>query len=141
MSLLSEQERALCATTAAWLDATRALGWLGLLTGSVAGAQLLLAAEQPWISAALLLLLLAERYLALCLAFDAGVFRALAEGQIDEPGRFDQSLQQLGLRSATGRERSVESRARGAMRLSHARIAVVAMQVMLCAVLLARIGD
>lgn len=140
MSRLGEQERALCAITAAWLDATRALGWLGLLAGGVACAHLLLAAAQPWLAAALLLLLLAERYFALRVAFDAGVFRALAEGQIGEPNQFDHSLQQLGLRSATDGERDVECRARGAMRLSRAHLAVVAMQVALCALLLARSG-
>lgn len=140
MSALDEQARALCATTAAWLEATRSAGGIGLLTSGVASAHLLLAATQPWIAAALLLLLPVERYFTLRLAFDAAVFRALAEGLIDEPTRFDHSLQQLGLGSATRGERSVESRAHGAMRLSRRHLGVVATQVVLCALLLARSG-
>lgn len=138
MSRLGEQERALCATTAAWLDATRVLGWLGLLAGGMASAHLLLAAAQPGIATTLLLLLLVERYFALRLAFDAGVFHALAEGRIGAPNQFDHGLQQLGLGSANGSDRDVASRARGAMRLSRAHLVVVAMQVTLCAILLVR---
>ncbi len=140
MSPLGEPDRALCATTAAWLDATRVLGWLGLFAGGVAGVHLLLDGTQPWIAAALMFLLLGERYLALRLAFDGAVFRALAEGPIEDPARFDHSLQQLGLRPGTRVERSVESRTRGAMRMSRAYLSVVAVQVVLCAVLLARSG-
>ena len=75
---LNEPERALCAVTAAWLDAQRTLSMLPVLACSVAIAHLFFVRPTPGIAVTVLLMALPERYLALRIAFDAGAFRGLA---------------------------------------------------------------
>jgi hypothetical protein len=136
MSELAPGPRALCATTAAWLSASRSLSFPAL--ASVALATLHLAhGGALWLSAlAVLLLVLAERYLALRLAFDARVFEALAQGHIESSADFDAALRQLGFAKAAQAERSIEDRVGGAMRLWRWHVATLLLQLALALPLL-----
>lgn len=136
MSTLDSGQRALCATTASWLGAVRTLAFPAL--ASVALAALHLAhGGALWLLAALVLLLvLAERYLALRLAFDARVFDALAQGHIESLAHFDTSLHRLGFGRQVRGERDLGARIRGAMRLWRVHVAVVLLQLVLALPLL-----
>ncbi len=133
---MNPAEQVLCAATARWLAATTAVfGALGL--GAAAGAVLLLVARvpQPAWAACALLLLLAERVLALRTRFDAGLFADLALGPAcaglrraadlpkttapTEPLQLlDAALASLRLRPAAAAPRSLVQRVQGARRLS-----------------------
>ncbi len=133
---MNPAEQVLCAATARWLAATTAVfGALGLW--AAAGAMLLLVARVPqpaWAGCALLLLL-AERVLALRTRFDAGLFADLAQGTAcpchrraaDMPQQtspteplqlLDAALASLRLRQAAAAPRSLVQRVQGALRLS-----------------------
>lgn len=132
-------DAALCRVTARWLSAcARGAGALGLGCALLAAGVLLWRAGSPpgaarieaLLCAAVLLLTLPERVLALRLMFDAGLFADLAA-----PGAslqsLDAALTALQLRTAaTGPVRSLPDRVAGARRLSHQHLAVVALQVM-----------
>jgi hypothetical protein len=132
---LNDDDRALCATTASWLRSARALGGLGLLAAAFVMAGLLGASAislHPVPSILVLLLLPLERYFALRLGFDAGLFAEMAGGGIDSLSGLDRALAALGLRKADAMQRSLEERTRGAMRLWRRHAAVVVLQVLLC---------
>lgn len=137
---LNEPERALCALTAAWLDAQRTLSMLPVLACSVAIAHLFFDRAMPGIAATVLLMALPERYFALRIAFDAGVFRALALGPVRDTDAFDQALRQLDLGGGTAVDRSIVVRTQGAMRLWRRHLAVSLLQFVLMILLLALIG-
>lgn len=125
--------RARCATMARLLDAGRALEALGLALGLLAIAAWLLLfdpaadATAELVGLALAALALpAERYLALRLRLDAGLFADLARGTIDTPQDLDDSLAALGLRPPAAITRPLDERLAGALRLVawHRRIVV-----------------
>ncbi len=105
---------------ARWLGASSALGAMAL------GATLVIAfgcVMQAWrhdASAIVLLVLAAtplERYLALRLRFDAGLFADLADGRIADLAALDAGLAMLGVRKTPPRLRSLEDRLAGSRRL------------------------
>lgn len=126
---VADFERMLCASTAHLLHAAAtSLGRVGLGCALLAAAALLLKA--PWPAAALLVLLLlpAERILALRLHFDAGLFDALAREPYAYLATLDASLQSLALRDTAALPRPLPDRVAGARRLALSHALVVAFQ-------------
>ncbi|RZJ25554.1 MAG: hypothetical protein EOO54_05910 [Haliea sp.] len=131
-----QHQRALCAATASWLRACAVVAVWGLGLSLIAVGLLTLGARSlPVVTiaglAAVAALGLVERYLALRIRLDVGLFDGLASGAISSVGVLDASLAQLGLRQApaTGSTvRSLDDRVRGARQLSRRHASVVAVQ-------------
>jgi len=130
----------LCATTARWLSASGGVAG-GVGVGSALMAALLLVARVPLpgLAAAALLLVLAERVLALRTRFDADLFADLARqsGGLD---LLDHALASLHMRQPSAVPRPLADRVQGARRLTqqHALMALlqfsaVALQLLLAA--------
>ncbi|WP_295853544.1 hypothetical protein [uncultured Xylophilus sp.] len=139
---MTDEDRALGAATAAWLDAAAVPAAWGLALAALAVA-VLLAFEFPGTAvpaalAAVAALGLPERYLALRLRFDAGLFRALADGRIASLSGLDGALAGLGLRSDTAATdvRPLPDRVQGALRLLRVHRNIVLLQAVLVAVAL-----
>jgi hypothetical protein len=107
-------DRALCALTADLLRAGGLLAWWSLTLSCIACLALALAHVSP-ILAAVALIALPERYLALRVRLDALLFARLADGALT-PEAFDEALTRLRLRPAAG-SRTLADRALGARRL------------------------
>jgi len=131
---MDSDDRALCATTARWLQGcSGALGTLAI--ASACGALVLLLSKSTWPAAVVLALTPAERLLALRLRFDAGLFADLARGETDI-GRLDGALQRLGLRRAeapTKPPRGVAERVAGTRHLLRQHAALALLQFLLVA--------
>lgn len=139
MDTLSDTDRLLCAATGRLLQAAAAVaGALGLGCSLLAAAALLLNTPQAWAATLALLLLPAERVLALRLRFDAGLFDALARLPQATLGQLDTALHALSLRapSAVTAPRPLVDRIAGAERLALWHAAVVLAQAALLALLL-----
>ncbi len=97
---LSESERAHCAALARWLDASNIIGTLGLFAAAVAALWITLGStHNAIVTAALALALMPiERYYALRLRFDRGLFADLADGRLASLDALDAALTGLGLR-------------------------------------------
>ncbi len=117
---LDTQDRARCAAMARWLGASSALGTMAL------GAALVIAfgcVVQAWRDDAIAIVLLVlaltplERYLALRLRFDAGLFADLAGGRIADLAALDAGLTMLGVRKPPPRPRTLDDRLAGSRRL------------------------
>ncbi len=136
---LSESERAHCAALARWLDASTVVGTLGLFAAAVAALWITLGStNNAIVTAALALALMPiERYYALLLRFDRGLFADLADGRLASLDALDAALIGLGLRRTVSPSRSLADRIRGALRLWRAHAIVVAAQVLLCLLALA----
>ena len=133
---VNEGDRALCLALSNFLHAMARLAMLGLLlTGLalVAGAQG--AHALVWLALALGV---AERVLALRLAFDARLFAALANGGLPSLNLLDQALAGLGLRAAGAVPRGLTERVWGTRLLVMQHVAVVAAQAVLVGLLLMR---
>lgn len=134
---MNAAERESCRLTARWLRTARVGEGLALcvlaLDVYLVGQRLL----APAALLALLPLLLAERYFAIRLRFDAEVFTDLADGQLPGLPSFDRALAQLGLGRATARERNLAERIAGARRLwfAHAGLSVLVLLVSVLALL------
>jgi hypothetical protein len=114
----------------------RALGVLGLLISGLLVSVLIwtesLHATRWMVLGLGCLLLLAERYFAVRLSFDQGLFARLASGEIESLAALDHSLQNLGLRTASaGEPRSLLDRIKGTRRLVNIYICLVGIQVTL----------
>ncbi|MDO9402820.1 MAG: hypothetical protein Q7T87_02180 [Polaromonas sp.] len=131
-----QHQRALCASTASWLRACAVTAAWSLGLSLVALALLVLGARSlPMLTSVGLgvvaALGLVERYLALRIRLDAGLFDGLASGAISSVGVLDASLAQLGLRQAplpSAPARSLEDRVRGARQLTRQHAMLVGVQ-------------
>jgi hypothetical protein len=127
---LDTRDRARCATMARWLGASSALGAMALGCAAVLIFGCML---QTWrgdaVAVVLLVLVLSpvERYLALRLRFDAGLFADLADGRIADLAALDAGLVTLGVRNAPQRPRTLDDRLAGSRRLwrFHAGVAAL----------------
>ncbi len=136
---LSADERALCSACAHWLSAcVRTVSAVGLGAAALALLALALRPALPWAALAVLVLLPAERVLALRLRFDAGLFADLAEGRLDLPA-LDAALAALRLRRAAALPRALPERVAGARRLvlQHALLVLLQAAALLAALSLA----
>ena len=144
---MTDNERGLCAATAAWLHAGRALAAWGLALSvlALAGCATLTLLSTPddlpiGALAALALVIaagLAERVLAVRLQFDAALFDALAQGRIGHLGGLDAGLAALSLRADTGETRPLDVRLTGALQLLRWHRSAVVLQ---CVMWLVAIG-
>ena len=127
---LDARDRARCAAMARWLGASSALGAMALGCAAVLIFGCML---QAWrgdaVAVVLLVLVLSsvERYLALRLRFDAGLFADLADGRIADLAALDAGLAMLGVRNAPQRPRTLDDRLAGSRRLWRFHAVVVAL--------------
>lgn len=134
-STLDAEARALCATQARWLDACAIFGGIGLFAAGLAALCLATGAGNDLLRAlafVAIVLLPFERFLALRLRFDRGLFADLAAGRIPDLSALDRALAASGLRrAAAGPTRTLADRVRGTRRLWRAHAAVAAAQLLL----------
>lgn len=127
---LNAEDRARCAAMSRWLGASSALGAMALGCAAVLIFGCML---QTWrgdaVAVVLLVLVLSpvERYLALRLRFDAGLFADLADGRIADLAALDAGLAMLGVRNAPQRPRTLDDRLAGSRRLWRFHAVVVAL--------------
>ncbi len=117
---LDAEGRARCAAMARWLEAASTLGALALCCAVVATLGTL---AHAWRDAALGFALIAlaltpvERYLALRIRFDAGLFADLTTARINDLAALDAGLSALGVGKDTPSLRTLDDRLEGARRL------------------------
>jgi hypothetical protein len=127
-----DNDRAMCAATAALLRASEVLALWGLALSFISGLVLALTGRSlgsaAWIAyAAVALIGLAERYLALRLRLDASLFDGLARATIASLPSMDHALERLGLRRNADRTRPLTDRVLGTRQLMQRHgIAVIA---------------
>lgn len=127
-SALDAQDRARCATLSRWLATSSIPGALALGCAAVVALGLLVEAWRGHLLAAPLLVLALtpfERYLALRLRFDAGLFADLAGGRIGDLAALDAGLAVLGVRRAA--PRTLDDRLQGTRQLWRYHAVVVAL--------------
>ncbi len=141
---LDPGERATCSAMARLLQADAVLALWGLAGSALAAAMLLLppaigsaAAAAGWLVAALGAGL-AERYLALRLRLDAGLFADLGGGRIGSLYALDAALAGTSLRAAPLHTRPLDQRIAGAGRLLRWHVATLVLQAL--ALVAARLG-
>lgn len=128
---LDAEDRARCAAMARWLDAASTLGALALGCSVVAALGTL---AHAWRDAALGFALIAlaltpvERYLALRIRFDAGLFADLASGRIADLAALDAGLAVFGIGKRQQATRALDDRLRGSRRLWRRHAAIVGLQ-------------
>lgn len=116
---------------ARWLEAASTLGALALCCAVVAALGTLMHA---WRDAALGFALLAlastpvERYLALRIRLDAGLFADLASGRIDDLAALDTGLAALGIGKAPQSLRTLDDRLHGSRGLWRSHVLIVGLQ-------------
>ena len=134
------ENRARCAAMARLLEASSTMGALALCCALVAARGTL---AQAWRDAALGFALLAlastpvERYLALRIRFDAGLFADLASGRIDDLAALDAGLSALGVGKGALSLRTLDDRLEGARRLWRRYALIVGLQAASVAVAVA----
>lgn len=127
--LLDARDRARCAAVARRMDAAQPLGLLALACTAVAMIGLAVDAWRDEVLAIALgavLLGLIERYFALRLRLDAGLFADLASGRIADLAALDDGLAAIGVRVATSR--TLDARIAGCRRLWRRHLVVVVVQ-------------
>ncbi len=128
---LDAADRARCAAMARWLEASSTLGALALCCAVVAALGTL---AHAWRDAALGFALLAlastpvERYLALRIRFDAGLFADLASARIDSLAALDAGLAALGVGKHPQHTRTLDDRLQGSRRLWRSHALIVGLQ-------------
>lgn len=128
---LDADDRARCAAMARWLEASSTLGALALCCAVVAALGTL---AHAWRDAALGFALIAlaltpvERYLALRIRFDAGLFADLASGRIDDLAALDTGLAALGIVKDPQSSRTLDDRLHGSRRLWRRHALTVGLQ-------------
>ncbi|MFD0724656.1 hypothetical protein [Lysobacter brunescens] len=130
---LDTHDRARCAVVARRMDAAQVLGLLGL---ACTGVMLLCMAAGAWrnedlvFALATALLGMVERYFALRLRLDAGLFADLASGRIADLAALDTGLAAIGVRASapTHPPRPLDARIAGGRRLWRWHLAVVLVQ-------------
>lgn len=126
---LDDRDRARCAAVARRMDAAQAPGLLAvacatvMLLGIAAGAW---RDEDRVLALATVLLGVIERYFALRLRLDAGLFADLADGRIASLAALDDGLAAIGVRA--GVPRPLDARIAGCRRLWRWHLAVVVAQ-------------
>lgn len=137
---IDQADRATCLALSNFLHAMGRLALFGLLltalTVLASSAGTRAGASFVWMLCSALALGLAERVLALRLAFDARLFEALANGGLPTLGLLDQALAAVGLRRASAHSRGLAERVSGTRLLVMQHIAVVALQALLAGALL-----
>ena len=128
---LDAGDRARCAATARWLEASSTLGALALCCAVVAALGTL---AHAWRDGALgfalfaLMLTPFERYFALRIRFDAGLFADLASGRIDDLVALDVALSALGVGKGPQSLRMLDDRLHGSRRLWRRHALTVGLQ-------------
>lgn len=128
-------DRAMCAATAGLLRASEVLALWGLSLSFISGLVLALTGRSlgsaAWIAyAAVALIGLPERYLALRLRLDASLFDGLARATIASLPSMDHALERLGLRRNADRSRPLADRVLGTRQLMQRHgIAVIAQTI------------
>jgi len=132
---LPAEDRTACAAMARLLQSGALLAHLGLVATTLAAAVLLLKASiGPTAGAFLVATLLAgaaDRYYALRVRLDAGLFSDLAQGHIASLPALDAALARLGLRKPGTVARALDDRMHGAKALLYKHVAVVGLQAMM----------
>ncbi len=137
---LDAEDRARCAAMARWLEAASTLGALALCCAVVAALGTL---AHAWRDAALGFALLAlastpvERYLALRIRLDAGLFADLASARIDDLAALDAGLSALGICKGGSSLPTLDDRLEGARRLWRRYALIVGLQTASVAVAIA----
>lgn len=122
---MTDNDRAFCATTASLLRASGAVAAWGLALSAIALAVLALTARSLSLTScmgfgAVIIVGVLERYLALRIRLDIGLFDALAQGTLPSLASLDGALQRLGVRQAPdgpAAARALDSRVIGARHL------------------------
>lgn len=128
---LDAGDRARCAAMARWLEASSTLGALALCCSVVAALGTL---AHAWRDGALgfalfaLMLTPFERYFALRIRFDAGLFADLASGRIDDLVALDAGLSALGVGKDKPSPRTLDDRLEGTRRLWRRYALIVGLQ-------------
>lgn len=130
---MNDNDRALCVATAGLLRASAAIALWGLALSVIAGLVLALTGRSlppvAWTTyAAVCVIGLPERYLALRLRLDATLFDGLAQGGIATLPALDGALERLGLRRAAEAPRSLVERVLGVRQLMQRHCIAVAVQ-------------
>jgi len=139
---MNDNDRALCAATAGLLRASSAAAAWGLALSCIAGLVLALTGRSlptaAWFTtAAVALIGLVERYLALRLRLEATLFEGLATNGIASLETLDTALAQLALRGRAAEPRTLVERAAGARQMTQRHGLAVALQTAVFAMALA----
>ncbi|MES2531144.1 MAG: hypothetical protein V4636_08920 [Pseudomonadota bacterium] len=115
---MTDPDRALCATTVSLLRATGVVAAWGLALSGIAFGVLALTGRSLSTTScmgfgAVVIIGVLERYLALRLRLDIGLFDSLADGRVTSLSALDGALQRLGLRLAPETPRSLDDRVLG----------------------------
>jgi len=119
---MTDNDRALCATTASLLRAAGGIAALGLALSGIALGVLALTARSLSLTScmglgAVAIIGVLERYLALRLRLDAGLFEGLARGTIATLPALDSALSRIGVRQLPDASRSLAERVLGTRQL------------------------
>ncbi len=128
-----DNDRALCAATASLLRALGGVAALGLALSGIALGVLALTARALSLTScmgfgAVVIIGVLERYLALRLQLDVGLFEGLAQGRIASLPALDSALSRLGLRGAPDAPRALADRVLGTRQLMQRHGITVACQ-------------
>lgn len=139
---MNDNDRALCAAMAGLLRASGMLATWGLALSFIAGLVLALTGRSlpavSWAAYAVVALVgLLERYLALRLRLDAGMYEALARGTIGSLAALDGTLERLGLRRTADAARPLADRVLVARQLMQRHGIAVTVQTVMFALALA----
>lgn len=129
---LDDRDRSRCAVIARRMDAAQALGLFALACVAVAMISLSVDSwrgENLVTALGAVLLGLVERYYALRLRLDAGLFADLASGRIADLAALDDGLAAIGVRAAG--PRTLDARIAGCRTLWRRHMMVVAVQALL----------
>ncbi|MEJ8823951.1 hypothetical protein WKW80_18290 [Variovorax humicola] len=119
---MNDNDRALCATTASLLQAAGGIASLGLAMSGIALGVLALTARSLSLTScmgfgAVAIIGVFERYLALRLRLDVGLFEGLARGSIASLPALDTALSRIGMRQSPDAARSLADRVLGTRQL------------------------
>ncbi|WP_213957379.1 MULTISPECIES: hypothetical protein [unclassified Variovorax] len=119
---MNDNDRALCATTASLLHAAGGIAALGLALSGIALGVLALTARSLSLTScmgfgAVAIIGVLERYLALRLRLDAGLFEGLARGNIASLSALDSALGRIGVRQLPDASRALAERVFGTRQL------------------------
>lgn len=130
---MNDPDRALCAATASLLRASGLAAAWGLMLAAIALAVLALTARSLSLTScmgfgAVAVIGVLERYLALRVRLDIGLFDALSQGRLASLAALDGALQRLGVRAAPDAPRALDDRVLGARQLMQRHGVAVACQ-------------
>jgi hypothetical protein len=132
---LPAEDRAACAAMARLLQSGALLAHLGLAATTLAAAVLLVKTSIGVAAGAFLVAALlagaADRYYALRVRLDAGLFADLAQGHVASLPALDAALARVGLRKSGTVARSLDDRMQGAKGLLTKHVAVLGLQAMM----------